>query len=644
MATNLLPTTWFIRGDSWLAGKTDVSCSVVVGEALSELRQVRARMERAIEGKTLLTAFEDAVRERGDAPALHWRTPQGWQSMSWRDYRATVRRAAYGLKSLGFHDKSFGVILTRNRPEHLIADLALLYARGVPVSLYNTLSREQLAYIVGHCEAEVAFVEDAAMLASFESVRDRLPNLRHIVLIEGDAPGTITWSDLLDRGDAAALQDPGWFEAATTEVQPDELVTLIYTSGTTGPPKGVMDSHRQVLWMSASGNERMPDAADDVERHLSYLPLAHAFERYAGHWNAIIRREQVYFCPDLQKVFLYAAEVHPTVMIGSPRVWEKLQMGLQVAMAAEPDADKRAGVERALHVGARVADYRMQGRELPAELAAMAEQAAPVWRAIRARVGLDECRLGVTGAAPIAPEVVAFFRSLDLPLVEGYGMTESTVGATMNQLGEERLGTVGRANNGMELRLAEDGELLMRGGNIMQGYYKDPAGTAAAIDADGWLHTGDVATIDADGYVRIVDRKKELIITAGGKNISPANLENLLKRCPLVGQAAVIGDRRSFVTALLVLDPDATRVWATRHSRPAASLAELATDPDLVAELDRAVDAANQQVSHAEQIRKFKVLPCEWTTETGELTPTLKLKRRVIAERYTDDIEDLYRR
>jgi long-chain acyl-CoA synthetase len=223
-------------------------------------------------------------------------------------------------------------------------------------------------------------------------------------------------------------------------------------------------------------------------------------------------------------------------------------------------------------------------------------------------------------------------------------MTESTVGATMNQLGEERLGTVGRPNSGMELRLAEDGELLMRGGNIMQGYYKDPAGTAAAIDADGWLHTGDVATIDADGYVRIVDRKKELIITAGGKNISPANLENLLKRCPLVGQAAVIGDRRSFVTALLVLDPDATRVWAARHSLGGASLAELAADPDLRAELGRAVDAANQQVSHAEQIRKFKVLPTEWTAETGELTPTLKLKRRVIAERYIDDIEDLYRR
>jgi long-chain acyl-CoA synthetase len=612
-------------------------------EAASDLEQTRARIERSIAGKTLLTEFEDAVSELGDAPVLHWRTESGWRSLSWREYRQLVRRVAYGLKSLGFTPRGFGVILTRNRPEHLIADLGLLYARGVPVSLYNTLAPEQLAYIVGHCEAQVAFAEDAGMLARFEAVRDRLPALRHIVLIEGEAPGTIGWNEFLERGDAAAAADPDWFDAAVREVQPSDLITLIYTSGTTGPPKGVMDSHRQVLWMSTSNNPRLPDRSVE-ERHLSYLPLAHAFERYSGHWNVLLRRSNVYFCPDLQKVFQYAAEIHPTIMIGSPRVWEKLQVSIQTALAAEPDADKRAAVDGALDVGRRLADYRGQGKQPPAELAAAAERAAPVWAAIRARVGLDQCRLGVTGAAPISPEVITFFRALDLPLVEGYGMTESTVGATMNQLGSERLGTVGRANSGLELKVAEDGELLMRGGNVMQGYYKDPAGTAAAIDADGWLHTGDVATIDADGYVRIVDRKKELIITAGGKNVSPANMESLLKRNALVGQAAVIGDRRAFVTALLVLDPDTARSWASRHGIAGASLEELARNPDLVAELQSAVDIANREVSLAEQVRKFRVLPVEWTVESGELTPTLKLKRRVVAERYADDIEDLYRR
>jgi long-chain acyl-CoA synthetase len=606
------------------------------------VNEERARIEATIAGKTLLTEFRTVVAEVGDVPALHWRTAAGWQALSWREYRDVVRRAAYGLRSIGLSSGGFGAILMRNRPEHLIADLALLFARGVPVSLYNTLAPEQIAYIAAHCEAEVAFVEDAEMLARFEAVRASLPRLRYIVLVEGDATDTLPWQDLLARGDAEAAKDPGWFEAAYDEVQPADLATLIYTSGTTGPPKGVMDTHRNVLWMSASGNTNLPDPSQE-DRHLSYLPLAHAFERYAGHWNAIIRRHQVFFCPDMQKVFEYAAEVHPTVMIGTPRVWEKLQAGIRAAITADPDPQRRAGVQQALEVGRQVAGYRMRGEDLPPRLAAAAERAAPVWGAIRARVGLDQCRLGVSGAAPISLDVIEFFRSVDLPLVEGYGMTESTVGATINPLGQERLGTVGKPNAGLELKLAPDGELLMRGGNVMRGYYKDPQGTAAALDSDGWLHTGDVATIDADGYVSIVDRKKELIITAGGKNISPANLENLLKRTPLIGQVAVVGDRRPYVTALIVLDPDAARAWAATHGLGGMSMGDLARHPDVVAEVQRGVDRANESVSQAEHVRRFRILPVEWTAESGELTPTLKLKRRVIAERYAPDIEDLYR-
>src|SRR5438105_1770028 len=326
---------------------------MTVGE-VTGLEHARARIEVAIAGKTLLTEFQDAVAERGDAPALHWRTAEGWQTLSWREYQEKVRRVAYGLKSLGLTRGAFGVILVRNRPEHLIADLGLLFARGVPISLYNTLAPDQIAYIAGHCEAQVAFVEDAGMLARFEAVRGRLPALRTIVLIEGEAPGTLSWTDLLERGSAEIAPDPGWFDRAIREVQPADLATLIYTSGTTGPPKGVMDSHRQVLWMATAGNASSPDSGPD-DRHLSYLPLAHAFERYVGHWNAIIRRTQVYFCPDLQKVFEYAAEVHPTVMIGSPRVWEKLQAGIQAAIAGNPDAGARATAEKALAVGRRVA-------------------------------------------------------------------------------------------------------------------------------------------------------------------------------------------------------------------------------------------------------------------------------------------------
>jgi long-chain acyl-CoA synthetase len=609
--------------------------------AVSAVEEARARIDQAIGGKTMLTEFRDAVRARGDAPALHWRTAEGWQMLSWRQYQDQVRRAAYGLKSLGLERGAFGTILTRNRPEHVIADLALLFARGVPVSLYQTLAADQVAYVAGHCDAQVAFVEDAGMLARFEAVRDRLPQLRHLVLIEGQAAGTVTWRELLERGDREAQRDPSWFDAAFDDVQPDDLITLIYTSGTTGPPKGVMDTHRQVLWMSASGNRSLPDPDPD-DRHLSYLPLAHAFERYAGHWNTIVRRSQVFFCPDVQKVFEYAAEVHPTVMIGSPRVWEKLQAGIQAAIAADPEPQRREGVQQALAVGRRVAEFRMRGEDLPPDLAAVAERAAPVWAAIRARVGLDQCRAGVTGAAPISPDVVEFFRSLDLPLVEGYGMTESTVGATINPIGEERLGTVGKPNQGLELRVAPDGELLMRGGNVMRGYYKDPEGTAAAIDPDGWLHTGDIASIDADGYVRIVDRKKELLITSGGKNVSPANLETLIKRHPLVGQVMAVGDRRPYIAALVVLDPDTLRAWAAAHDLRGVPLSELTVHARVHEEVQHAVDAANTQVSQAEAVRKFVILPVEWTAESGELTPTLKLKRRVVLERYAAEIEALY--
>jgi long-chain acyl-CoA synthetase len=270
--------------------------------AISEVAEAHAHIDREIGGKTLLTEFRDAVAARGDKPALHWRTADGWHALTWREYEQQVRRAAYGLESLGLKPGAFGVILIRNRPEHVLADLALLFARGVPVSLYNTLASDQIAYIAGHCEAEVAFVEDSGMLARLEAVRAQLPKLRHVVLIEGSAPGTIGWNELLERGDRAArqaTQQPDWFDAAYAEVQPDDLITLIYTSGTTGPPKGVMDTHRQVLWMSASGNVRLPEASPE-DRHLSYLPLAHAFERYSGYWNAIVRRTEVFFCPDMQ--------------------------------------------------------------------------------------------------------------------------------------------------------------------------------------------------------------------------------------------------------------------------------------------------------------------------------------------------------
>jgi long-chain acyl-CoA synthetase len=368
------------------------------------------------------------------------------------------------------------------------------------------------------------------------------------------------------------------------------------------------------------------------------------FERYVGHWGAIRQRTIVAFCPDSAQLFAYAAEFKPTQLIGVPRVWEKLQAALTAGIQADPEEQRRNAILGAIEVGRKLVRLEQAKQEPPAELLAAAERARPVWMAIRTKVGLQELKYGITGAAPINPDVIEFFQALGIPLWEGWGMTECTVGASYNPLDGIKNGTVGIADPGVEVKIAEDGEVLLRGGNVMKGYYKDPEKTAETIDAEGWLHTGDVGEIDSEGYLKIIDRKKELIITAGGKNISPANLEALLKQHPLVGQAAVIGDRRPYVSALIVLDPEVAPVWARKAGIAFTSMADLAAHPAVRAEIQKAVDETNRHVSQVEGIKRFTILPADWTPETDELTPTLKLKRRVITQKYGDLIERMYAR
>jgi long-chain acyl-CoA synthetase len=604
----------------------------------------RAEIEKKIEGRTLVDVFRDTTAANADKPALNWRTDDGWQTMTWAQYRENVRDAALGLRSIGLKRGDFVAIMARNRPEHLIADLAVMHAGGTPVSLYNTLAPEQVGYIAGHCEATIAILEDEGYLAKFREVRDQLPNLRRIVVMEpvtGDDDGLISWDRLLAAGAEEAAHDPEGFERMAAEVRPDDLATLVYTSGTTGPPKGAMQSQHQILYMAGSSEHWLPRPAGT--RHLSYLPFAHVFERFIGHYYACYQGENVFFCPDATKIFAYAAEIKPQNMIGVPRVWEKLHAALNAAIAAEPDDARRAGIQGAIAVGRELVKHRQAGTEPPAELTAKIDACRPVWQALLGKVGLQECTVAITGAAPINVDVIEFFQALELPLVEGWGMTETTVGATFAPaMDRHRNGTVGMADYGVEVVVADDGEILVRGGNVTQGYYKEPEKTAEAIDKDGWLHTGDIGTVDADGYVSIVDRIKELIITAGGKNISPANLETLLKQHPLVGQAAAIGDRRPYVSALIVLDGEVAPTWAKQHGIEYSSLEELASRPEVVAAVQEAVDSTNEHVAQVESVRRFTILPVEWTAESEELTPTLKLKRRVIHEKYGDQIEGMY--
>ncbi|HEV8651311.1 MAG TPA: long-chain fatty acid--CoA ligase [Actinomycetes bacterium] len=613
----------------------------------TDVSAVRASIDAAIDGRTLCDILLRNAEERGSEPALAWKEGDAWRRLSWADYRQQVAEVAMGLAALGVGRGDFVAIMARNRPEHLIADLGAVHAGATPVSLYNTLAPEQVAYIVAHCEAKVAVVEDKGFLERFEKVRDQLPSLERVVLVAdgaADNDWVLSWERLRAIGRDALAADRDVFEASWKQVKPEDPATLIYTSGTTGPPKGVVITHRNALWTAASVERNLAEPVVPGTPYLSYLPLAHSFERLTGHYVCLWSAQQVHFCPEILEVMKYLPEVRPVVFVAVPRLWEKAHAGVAAALAAEPDERRRKLVARALEVGRKAVRLEQEGKPVPAGLRlqrALFDRL--VFAKIRAKLGLDNCRAAVSGAAPISGEVLEFFLALGLPIAEGYGLTENTAGATLNPVGQTRVGTVGRPLPGVEIRLADDGEILIRGGNVTAGYYKEKDKTAETFDADGWLHTGDVGSIDPDGFIRVVDRKKELIVTAGGKNISPANLETLLKRHPLVGQACAIGDRRPFVSALVVLDPEVAPAWAKQHDLPSVSVEYLAKDERVVAEVKRAVDDANEHVSQVEQVKKFVILPAEWTPASEELTPTLKLKRRVILEKYAAEIESIYR-
>jgi long-chain acyl-CoA synthetase len=418
------------------------------------------------------------------------------------------------------------------------------------------------------------------------------------------------------------------------------MVTLIYTSGTTGPPKGVIDTHRNVLWVSESARRESP--CDEGDTAISYLPLAHAADRVLDYYHSLTTGHTIVFCPELAQLFPLLLEVRPTTIVAVPRIWEKLHAALTTGISKDPDEPRRRAVLGALEVARTVVAMEQRGEPVPAELRQQRAAAEPIFAALRARVGLDRAHQTVTGAAPTPREVLEFFFAIGIPITEVWGMSELGVIASRNPRSRSKIGSIGIALPGVEMRIAPDGELQARGGMVMRGYYKEPQMTSETIDEDGWLSSGDVATVDAEGYYYIVDRKKELIITAGGKNISPANLEGLLKANSLIGQVCVIGDNRSYLSALFVLDGQVAPVWAAARGIAYHSFAELTSHPEVRAEIERTVAALNERVSRVENIRRWTILPAEWTAESEELTPTLKLKRRVILQKYAPAIDEMY--
>ena len=567
----------------------------------------------AVEGQTIAGEFAKTAARRADLTALRWRTPDGgFGEWTWRNYADRAARVAGGLIRLGVERGERVVLMLRNRPEFHVADIGILLAGATPISIYNSSSPDQIQYLASHSDAVVAIVEDVDFLERFLKVRGELPALRQVVVV--DDPDGLAPDDVV-RFDSLLDVDPVDIEAAAAAVQPGDLATVIYTSGTTGPPKGVMLSHYNVCWTTESTRRAIGFPVEGF-RLVSYLPMAHVAERMVTHYFHVLDGTEVTSCPDPAQLAAYLCEVRPNYFFAVPRVWEKLYAGVHAALAADPE--KGASVWKAMEAGA-------------------VDALAPV----RAQIGLDDCKVAFSGAAPIPLEVFMLFLKLGLPMSEIYGMSECCGPMTWEPF-DVHPGTVGPPIPGCEVKLLDDGEVCCRGGNVFLGYLKDPARTAEVLDDEGWLHSGDIGVFDDGGYVKIVDRKKELIITAGGKNISPANIEAALKSFPLIGQACVIGDMRPFVSALIVLDPEVAPAWATSRGIEASTMAELSRHPDVRAEVERAVAEANARFSQVEQVKRFTLLTDEWLPDSEELTPTMKLKRRGVLTKYADEIEALY--
>jgi long-chain acyl-CoA synthetase len=591
---------------------------------------------RGVDAATIAEAFrltaaqkpgDVAVRTKGDAVA--------W---TWGELRDRVDALAGGLVDLGLGKGETVALMLSNRPEFHQTDLAVVIAGGTPFSIYGTYAPNQIAYVVGDAGARILITEQQHLAAVLEA-RAELPGLDHVVVVDGQAPeGVLALDDVASRG--------GGFdaEAAAAAIGPEDVLTLIYTSGTTGPPKGVELSHRNIM-ATVRGVEELIDLPPDG-RVVSWLPSAHVAERNAHHYIPVVFGLQVTCCDNPRDVLSYLPDVRPSWFFAVPRIWEKLKAGLEAMLASQPE-EQRAAAQGALAAALRKVRLEQRGEPVPAALAEQVAAAdARIFAGLRTMLGLDQVKAINVGAAPTPVAVLEFFHAVGLPLAELWGMSETCGAGAVNPPERIKIGTVGPAAPGIELKTAEDGELLVRGDVVMVGYRNLPEKTAETFTEDGWLRTGDIAEIDEDGYVRIVDRKKELIISAAGKNMSPANIEAAVKSSsPLIGNAVCIGDARPYNTALVVLDADFAPAWAQDRTDPPiedVTLESLAHDEQVRAAVQEGIDAANAELARVEQIKKFVIIEGDWLPGGDELTPTMKLKRKPIAEKYGDEIRRLY--
>ncbi len=585
---------------------------------------------------TLTRLREHAVsRPRGTAYAV--KSGDDWVETTWQDFDRQVRRVARALIALGVPAGGTVGILAFNRPEWTLSYLGAMAAGAVPVGIYQTCSPRQVGYVAGHAEMQVIVVEDRAQWDKVDQVRGALPALTQVVMMApGDLSGDrrfFSWDDFMARASEAgekALEDR--FSA----IRSNQLATLIYTSGTTGDPKGVMLSHSNLVETARISHGLHEIGGGDVT--LSYLPLAHIAEQMISIHMAIYSGFTVYYAESIDKLADNLREVEPTIFFGVPRVWERIRAGILGKLETAPVLSRRLALW-ALDVGSRAAARRIAGEAVSAALGFQLRIADRlVLSKARRRLGMARVVLAASGAAPIGRDVLDFFAALGIAIYEVYGLSETCGPGTWNFAGVSKLGTVGPVLPEVELRIGDDGEVLFRGPNVFQGYFKSPQETAEALEDDGWFHTGDLGQVDGEGFLTITGRKKELIITSGGKNIAPTGIEAELKKLKLVGEAVVIGDARKFLSALFTLEEEAAGRFAAEHGIEGA----IHDDARLIEELQRGVGAVNADFARVERIRKFRVLPRGLSVEDGELTPTLKLRRRQIAENWAELIEGMY--
>jgi len=599
------------------------------------------------QGETITQMFWHAAAERGPRVWLREKKLGIWREWTWEQVAQAAREAAMGLAALGFAVGDRGSILANTVLEWMVADLALLSAGGVANGIYPTDSAGQVEYLCADSDTRVLFVEDEEQLDKVLAVRERLPRLGRIIVFDMEGlhhlqdEQVMSLAALRELGRAHDAAHPGEFDRRVAARGPDDLAILVYTSGTTGKPKGAMQSHRGLVYSVRLINRQLPQA--DTDERMCFLPLCHIAERVLGAYSAIYSGAVLNFVENPETVPENVREIAPTIMLAVPRVWEKFHSSVLIGVK-EASRLQQLAYGWSIGVGERVATRVLAGE--PVSWALKAAFVAARWLVlgnVRKMIGIDRARLLLTGAAPISPEVIRWYLALGLPMIEGWAQTESGGLGTLNRPDTIRPGTIGRAAEGVEVKVdAQTGELLIRGPNVFMGYLNQPEKTAETIDADGWLHTGDVGSIDAEGFFRITDRMKDIIITAGGKNVTPSEWENELKFSPYITDAVVIGDKRPYLSAIVMIDQDNVEKYAQDHDVPFSNYTSLTRAPEIRALIQSEIDKVNHKFARVEQVKRFHLLEAQLSAEDEELTPTMKLKRKLVQTKYAPQIDAMY--